>query len=82
MGVIASELAAELYGLEKVECGIEDYKHNYTRFFVIGKGNCERQKGDTRPYKTSVIFALPDKPGALLDCLEEFGKRNINLSKL
>jgi prephenate dehydratase len=38
MGVIASELAASLYGLEVVEVGIEDYKSNFTRFFVIGKG--------------------------------------------
>lgn len=82
MAVIASELAAELYGLEKVQVGIEDYKHNYTRFFVIGKGNCDRSEGDTRPYKTSLIFACIDKPGALLDCLDEFGKRNINLCKL
>ena len=43
MAVIASELAAELYGLEKIQCGIEDFKQNYTRFFVIGKGNCERK---------------------------------------
>jgi len=37
-GVIASELAAELYGLENVQVGIEDFKNNYTRFFIIGKG--------------------------------------------
>lgn len=43
LAVIASELAADLYGLEKVQIGIEDYKNNYTRFFVIGKGNRERE---------------------------------------
>ena len=33
-------------------------------------------------YKTSLVFALIDKPGALLDCLSEFGKRKINIVKL
>tara|TARA_B110000285_G_C14564468_1_gene355012 strand:- start:190 stop:378 length:189 start_codon:yes stop_codon:yes gene_type:complete len=32
--------------------------------------------------KTSIVFALIDAPGALLGCLGEFGKRNINLVKL
>lgn len=76
-------MAAELYELEKVEVGIEDYKNNYTRFFVIGKGQTQRQKADLeKKYKTSLVFALIDKPGALLDCLSEFGKRKINLVKL
>ena len=37
LAVIASELAAEKYGLEKVQVGIEDFKNNYTRFLIIGK---------------------------------------------
>ena len=83
LGVIASELAADLYGLEKVQVGIEDYKNNYTRFFVIGKHQPVRDDSDlTKEYKTSLVFALLDKPGALLDALSEFKERKINLVKL
>ena len=38
VGVIASKLAAEVYGLEIVEERIEDMPNNYTRFFVVGRG--------------------------------------------
>lgn len=83
LGVIASELAADLYGLEKVQVGIEDFKNNYTRFFVIGKHQPVRDDSDlAKEYKTSLVFALLDKPGALLDALSEFKERKINLVKL
>jgi prephenate dehydratase len=78
VAVIASKLAAEVYGLEIAAERIEDMHHNYTRFFIVGKGNapyCE-------PAKTSLVFAVPDVPGALYDALSEFAGRQINLVKL
>ena len=80
LGVIASQLAADLYGLEVVQVGIEDYKQNFTRFFVIGKGDALHPEG--AKMKTSVVFAVIDQPGALMECLGPFGERNINLLKL
>jgi prephenate dehydratase len=38
VAVIASRLAAEVYGLEIVDERIEDMSNNYTRFFVVGRG--------------------------------------------
>ena len=75
---IASRLAAETYGLEIVETGIEDIQHNYTRFFVVGKGDAPHSE----PAKTSLVFAVPNTAGSLYGALREFADRNINLTKL
>jgi prephenate dehydratase len=78
VGVIASKLCAKKYGLEIVQEGVEDLRNNYTRFFVIGLGDAEI--GGTA--KTSLVFAVPNTPGSLLQALNEFANRQINLTKL
>jgi prephenate dehydratase len=78
VAVIASSLAAQHYGLEIVEEGIEDLRNNYTRFFVVGKGDAARAPVS----KTSLVFAVPNTPGSLYEALSEFARRNINLTKL
>jgi prephenate dehydratase len=78
VAVIASKLSAKQYGLEIVEEGVEDLRHNYTRFFVIGTGDAEVQG----PSKTSLVFAIPNTAGSLLQALNEFANRRINLTKL
>jgi prephenate dehydratase len=78
IGVIASKLAAEYYGLEIVTEGIEDLRYNMTRFFVIGHGDPPRVENA----KTSLVFAVPNSPGALYACLGEFADRSVNLVKL
>ncbi len=78
VGVIASRLAAEHYGLEIVAERIEDMQNNFTRFFVVGKGDAPRNAHS----KTSLVFAVPNTPGSLYGCLSEFASRDINLTKL
>lgn len=78
VGAIASRLAAQTYGLEIVQEGIEDLPFNYTRFFVVGKGEAARCNNA----KTSLVFATPHSPGALHGCLGEFATRSINLAKI
>jgi prephenate dehydratase len=78
VAVIASKLSAKQYGLEIVEEGVEDLRHNYTRFFVIGTGDAEVQG----PSKTSLVFAIPNTAGSLLQALNEFANRRINLTKI
>ncbi len=75
---VASARAAELYGLKILAKEIEDNPHNFTRFFVLSKEDSPPSGND----KTSIVFSLKHKPGALYDCLREFAARNINLTKL
>jgi len=76
--VIASELAAQTYGLEILVRNFEDLDFNFTRFFVLGNSPSSRMD----PSKTSIIFTTRHKPGALHEVLSELAKRNINLTKI
>ncbi len=78
VAVIASQLAAKIYDLDILVPGIEDLTFNYTRFFVIGRG----EPPYTPDAKTSLVFATAHSPGALVACLNEFASREINLTKL
>jgi prephenate dehydratase len=76
--VIASGLAGRRYGLVTLESGIEDDPLNSTRFFVVGVDDAPRQD----PSKTSLVFAVRHRSGALYDCLGAFARRGINLTKI
>lgn len=75
---IASEVAAGLYGLRILEAHIEDSPHNYTRFLVIGRNYTEPSGAD----KTSILFSIKDRVGALYDMLTPFRNHAINLTKI
>ncbi|MBN1161952.1 MAG: prephenate dehydratase [Dehalococcoidales bacterium] len=75
---VASARSAELYGMKVLAKEIEDNPHNFTRFFVLSKEDSPPTGND----KTSIVFSLKHRAGALYDCLGEFAMRNINLSKL
>lgn len=75
---IASELAARVYELQFVERQIEDNKNNYTRFLVIANDYPSKSGKD----KTSILFSIKDRPGALYDVLLPFRKSKINLTKI
>jgi prephenate dehydratase len=75
---IASELAAQTYGLEVLTRGLEDLPHNFTRFFLLGVDDPPRQEQN----KTSIIFTTRHTPGALYSVLGELAKRDLNLTKI
>jgi prephenate dehydratase len=75
---IASELAAETYGLDILVRNVEDMDFNFTRFFVLGKNDVPRQD----PSKTSIIFTTRHVPGALHEVLSELAERELNLTKI
>lgn len=75
---IASELAAKIYDLRFIEKNIEDSRHNVTRFLVISREFPPKTGND----KTSIMFSIKDKPGALYEILLPFRKAKINLTKI
>jgi chorismate mutase/prephenate dehydratase len=75
---IASLLAAKVYKLKVVASDIEDSPHNITRFFVVGKTTAGQAGHD----KTSILFSIKDRMGALHDMLTPFKKHRINLTKI
>lgn len=77
---IASRRAAELYGLEVLQSGIESDKQNYTRFLIISRGESYLQNQPTN--KSSIRFEISDRPGSLLSILSSFVAHGINMTKL
>jgi chorismate mutase/prephenate dehydratase len=75
---VASELAAHVYNLKFVQKGIEDYKRNYTRFLIIARESSPKTGKD----KTSIMFSVKDRPGALYVILRHFARHKLNLTKI
>ncbi|BFU95163.1 MAG: P-protein [Includes: Chorismate mutase; Prephenate dehydratase] [Nitrospira sp.] len=78
IAAIASQLAAELYGLKIIKSRIEDNLNNFTRFLVLSQRAPERTGKD----KTSLMLSIKDKVGALYDLLRPFASHGISMTKI
>ncbi|MGB7587204.1 MAG: prephenate dehydratase [Solirubrobacterales bacterium] len=79
---IGARAAADLYGCTILREGIEDEAGNVTRFVWIAPAGTEL--AGSGPWKTSLVFSElgQDHPGALVDALQEFSSRGINLTRI
>jgi prephenate dehydratase len=86
-GAIASRRAAELYGLEVEAERIQTVQENLTRFFLVSRRGPNRPKPPRIKrkrlgWKTSLVCAVRNEPGALHALLGCFMAHGVNLSKL
>lgn len=78
---IGSSLAAETYGCVVIADNIEDYPDNRTRFVMLSRMPAPQDLD--QPYKTSIVCSIAhDQPGSLLQILQEFAHRYVNLTKI
>jgi len=75
---IASERAAQVFGLEILKPEIQDFSDNITRFLVVSR----TADSDLQADKTTVVFSLPNEPGSLFKALSVFALREIDLTKI
>lgn len=75
---IAGFSSAELYKLKILQKNIEDDADNFTRFLVISEKDTPPSGDD----KTSLLFSMPSKPGALLEMLQCFADHEVNMTRI
>ena len=81
VAAIASDLAAEIYGLEILKSEIEDEEHNTTRFIVLAAAPDDAEPG-SGDVITSFVFRVRNVPAALYKALGGFATNGVNMTKL
>lgn len=81
---VCGRYAADLYGLEILESGIETNKRNFTRFLILADPLVAAEIGpkESEIDKASIVFTLPHTQGALSKILTILSFYDINLSKI
>lgn len=70
--------AASIYGLKVIRSGIQDNPNNKTRFIHLSRTLSYSEGAD----KSSLVFSLQDRPGALYRAVGAFARRNVNMVKI
>ena len=79
-GALASELAAEVYGLNVLARHIEDQDHNTTRFLVMAREPDTSRRSDDM--MTTFVFRVRNIPAALYKAMGGFATNGVNMTKL
>ncbi len=75
---VASAHAARIYGMDILAREIEDNPNNFTRFFVLAQQDSPPSGND----KTSIVFSVKHRPGALFEFLKELANLKLNMTKI
>lgn len=78
LAVIGGPAIAKHYNLEAIVDNVSDVKQNFTRFYILSKG--EDYVSD--PNKASVTIQTNNEPGKLCDVLSIIKERKLNLTKI
>ena len=79
---IASELAAQIYGLNIIEKNVQDEDHNTTRFLILSRQHKIPAYNKNKSYLTSLIFRTRNIPAALYKALGGFATNGVSMAKL
>ncbi|MGA1025279.1 MAG: prephenate dehydratase [Rhodobacteraceae bacterium] len=79
-GVLASELAAQIYGLDVLARDIEDHGHNTTRFLLMAPQMNRARRSDHM--MTTFVFQVRNIPAALYKAMGGFATNGVNMTKL
>ena len=79
---IAPALAAEIYGLEILQRGLEDEHHNTTRFLVMTADKTPPPPPFTSRCVTGFVFQVRNVPAALYKVMGGFATNGVNMTKL
>ena len=80
-GVLASAIAAEIYGLDILAHNIEDHGHNTTRFLIMSRKPNYARRGEGK-MMTTIIFQVRNIPAALYKAMGGFATNGVNMLKL
>ncbi|KPQ07901.1 MAG: prephenate dehydratase PheA2 [Rhodobacteraceae bacterium HLUCCA12] len=80
-GVLASELAAQIYGLKVLARDIEDHGHNTTRFLLMAREPDLSRRGE-HGMITTFVFQVRNIPAALYKAMGGFATNGVNMTKL
>ena len=80
-GALASELAADIYGLHVLARHIEDHARNTTRFVIMSREPDLRRRG-RGPMVTAFVFRVRNIPAALYKAMGGFATNGVNMTKL
>lgn len=80
--VLASDLAAEIYGLNILARHIEDQDHNTTRFLIMSRELDMTRRATGTPMMTSFVFRVRNIPAALYKAMGGFATNGVNMTKL